>query len=133
LAVDVHVGARVRMRRRYLGVSQQALAGRLGITFQQVQKYERGANRISASKLYDIARILEAPVSHFFEGLAEPVSGGGGPGVQIQAREESIGEFLHSAEGLELARAFSRLSPARLRRQVLDLVLAMTEDQRAPG
>jgi transcriptional regulator with XRE-family HTH domain len=128
MAVDMHVGARVRMRRRFLGVSQQALAARLGITFQQVQKYERGANRVSASKLYDIARALEAPVTYFFEGLDETAPHPPAPG-DARTLEQSIGDFLRSAEGVELAEAFSRLGRARLRRQVLDLVRTIAEEQ----
>jgi transcriptional regulator with XRE-family HTH domain len=73
--VDMHVGGRVRMRRKLMGVSQEQLAESLGLTFQQVQKYERGANRVSASKLYEIARTLQVPVSFFFDGLADPMSG----------------------------------------------------------
>ena len=69
--IDLHVGARIRMRRRLLGVSQERLAEALGLTFQQVQKYERGANRVSASKLYEIARTLQTPVTYFFDGLAD--------------------------------------------------------------
>ena len=72
--VDIHVGGRVRLRRRMLGLSQERLAGALGLTFQQVQKYERGSNRISASKLYEIARFLSAPVAYFFEGLSDPTT-----------------------------------------------------------
>jgi transcriptional regulator with XRE-family HTH domain len=127
LAVDMHVGARVRMRRKFLGISQQALAAQLGITFQQVQKYERGANRVSASKLYEIARALEAPVSFFFEGLAETSAPRRAP-QRVEALEQSIGGFLQSEEGLELASAFARLAPGRLRRQVLDLVRAIAEE-----
>jgi transcriptional regulator with XRE-family HTH domain len=130
LAVDMHVGARVRMRRRFLGVSQQALAARLGITFQQVQKYERGANRVSASKLYEIARSLETPISFFFEGLAEPITDKRRP-RDIEAQEESIGDFLHSPEGMELVKAFCRVPHARLRRQVLDLVRTLSEVESA--
>src|SRR5215472_8542656 len=74
--VDLHVGGRVRMRRKMLGISQERLADALGLTFQQVQKYERGANRISASKLYEIARFLSAPIAYFFEGLADPTTSG---------------------------------------------------------
>src|SRR3954464_8804994 len=73
--VDMHVGGRVRMRRKLLGVSQEQLADSLGLTFQQVQKYERGANRVSASKLYEIAKTLQVPVSFFFDGLADPMDG----------------------------------------------------------
>jgi transcriptional regulator with XRE-family HTH domain len=72
--VDLHVGGRIRMRRKVLGVSQERLAEALGLTFQQVQKYERGANRVSASKLYEIARFLAAPIAYFFEGLADPTT-----------------------------------------------------------
>src|SRR3954468_5429255 len=73
--VDLHVGARIRMRRKLLGVSQERLADQLGLTFQQVQKYERGANRVSASKLYEIARALQTSVAYFFEGLASTENG----------------------------------------------------------
>src|SRR5271163_5343803 len=76
--VDLHVGARIRLRRRMQGVSQEKLADALGLTFQQVQKYERGANRVSASKLYEIATALQAPVSYFFDGLADPSEDGVG-------------------------------------------------------
>ncbi|HEY5411985.1 MAG TPA: helix-turn-helix transcriptional regulator, partial [Caulobacteraceae bacterium] len=98
--VDVHVGCRIRMRRRFLGMTQQALAGCLNLTFQQVQKYERGANRVSASKLYEIARALSVPTPYFFEGLAET-----GSAAQDEARgaELSIREFLMTSEGQELA------------------------------
>src|SRR5436305_1057993 len=93
VAVDLHVGCRIRMRRRFLGISQQALAAQLRITFQQVQKYERGANRVSASKLYEIARALSTPVSYFFEGLSEPLTEAGGS-REVQALEQSIRDFL---------------------------------------
>ena len=84
--VDLHVGARIRLRRRMQGVSQEKLADALGLTFQQVQKYERGANRVSASKLYEIAAALRAPVAYFFDGLADPtgdeLDGAAGGGVR---------------------------------------------------
>jgi transcriptional regulator with XRE-family HTH domain len=114
------------MRRKFLGVSQQSLAAKLGITFQQVQKYERGANRVSASKLYEIARVLDAPVSYFFDGLEETSD----PSERnsLEALERSIGEFLQSDEGAELAEVFSRLDRARLRRQVLELVRAIADE-----
>lgn len=123
--VDLHVGGRVRMRRKMLGVSQERLAEALGLTFQQVQKYERGANRISASKLYDIARFLAVPVSYFFEGLSDPtVSGGASDG----SSEQFVHDFLMTPEGLELAAAFPRIRKPRLRRRILDLVRAVTEE-----
>ena len=120
--VDVHVGARIRMRRRFLGLTQQTLAESLGLTFQQVQKYERGANRVSASKLYDIARALQAPVPYFFEGLADT---GSEEADAARGAERSIREFLMTAEGQELATLYPRIGPSRLRRQVLELVRAI--------
>ena len=123
--VDLHVGARVRMRRRLRGVSQEKLADSLGLTFQQVQKYERGANRISASKLYEIAASLQTPVGYFFEGLADPADVEGGEG----GSEQVVHDFLMTAEGLELASLFPRLRRGRLRRRFLDLVRAIVEDE----
>src|ERR1700749_3490946 len=105
--VDRHVGARIRMRRRIQGVSQEKLADALGLTFQQVQKYERGANRVSASKLYEIAAALKAPVAYFFDGLADPTSNQSaehGP-----SDEQTVHTFLMTAEGLELAKLFPSL------------------------
>ena len=121
--VDLHVGSRVRMRRKILGVSQQRLADSLGLTFQQVQKYERGANRISASKLYAMATTLQAPVSYFFEGLAEPQAGV--PGEAGDASTLAVQSFLNTPEGLELAALFARLGRGAVRRQVLNLVRAV--------
>ena len=125
--VDLHVGGRVRMRRKMLGVSQERLAEALGLTFQQVQKYERGANRISASKLYEIARFLSAPIAYFFEGLGDPaVSGSVGAD---DASEQHVHGFLMTSEGLELAAAFPRITRARLRRRILDLVRALADEE----
>ena len=103
--VDLHVGGRIRMRRRILGVSQEKLAEALGLTFQQVQKYERGANRVSASKLYEIAKTLQAPITYFFEGLADPVSSD----PDEEHSEQAMHDFLMTAEGLELASLFPRI------------------------
>ena len=128
LAVDMHVGARIRMRRRFLGISQQSLAAQLGITFQQVQKYERGANRVSASKLYEVACALNTPVTYFFEGLADPLAGTGEP-KQVQAMEQSIGAFLQSSEGVELASMFARVDRPRTRRMILDLVRTLADEE----
>jgi len=128
LAVDMHVGARIRMRRRFLGISQQSLAAQLGITFQQVQKYERGANRVSASKLYEVACALNTPVTYFFEGLADPLVGTGEP-KQVQALEQSIGAFLQSSEGVELASMFARVDRPRTRRMILDLVRTLADEE----
>jgi transcriptional regulator with XRE-family HTH domain len=115
------------MRRKMLGVSQERLAEALGLTFQQVQKYERGANRISASKLYDIARFLSAPISYFFEGLTDPSQGSGVE--HDSSSEQHVHGFLMTSEGLELAAAFPRIIRSRLRRRILDLVRALSEEE----
>ncbi|ALL14478.1 helix-turn-helix domain-containing protein [Caulobacter henricii] len=125
--VDLHVGGRVRMRRKLLGVSQEQLAESLGLTFQQVQKYERGANRVSASKLYEIAKTLQVPVSFFFDGLADPMGGSEADEVGLHA-ERVVQEFLTTPEGIELAEVFPRIGRGKVRRQVLDLVRAMADD-----
>lgn len=121
--IDLHVGARVRMRRKFLGKSQSELADALGLTFQQVQKYERGFNRISASKLYDTARVLLVPVGYFFEGFGEAESA-----LNESESEQAIHGFLMTTEGIELAEAFPRIQAGRLRRKVLDLVRALADD-----
>ena len=124
--VDLYVGARLRIRRKVLGLSQTQLAEALGITFQQVQKYERGANRISASKLYEAARLLQSPVAYFFEGLDETTFADQDDGVA-----QRMIQFVATPEGLELASLFPRLNDRRLRRRVVDLVKAMVDDDPA--
>ena len=126
--IDKHVGSRVRMRRMMLGMSQEKLGDALGLTFQQVQKYERGANRVSASKLYQAARALQTPISYFFEGLAEP-DGEGGAGAD--SAERAVGDFLNTPEGLELAAVFPKIRDAGVRRQMLELVRAMVRAEAA--
>jgi transcriptional regulator with XRE-family HTH domain len=124
--VDLHVGARIRLRRRMQGVSQEKLADALGLTFQQVQKYERGANRVSASKLYEIAAALRAPIGYFFDGLADPA---GDEGAAARPNDEqTVHAFLMTAEGLELARLFPLVPRGQVRRRLLDLLRAMTDD-----
>jgi transcriptional regulator with XRE-family HTH domain len=120
--VDLHVGARVRIRRKALGVSQEKVAHALGLTFQQVQKYERGTNRISASKLFEIANFLEVPVAYFYEGL-EGVTDAKGAET---AAERHVHDFLMSAEGLELASLLPRLK-GKQRRRILELVRTLAE------
>ncbi len=122
--VDLHVGARVRTRRKFLGLSQSDLADGIGLTFQQVQKYERGTNRISASKLHETARILKTSVGYFFEGYgaSEAVDG-----LPVDDNEYHVHEFLMTAEGIELAQAFPRVRNPKHRRRLLDLVRALGE------
>lgn len=117
--IDRHVGLRIRMRRKELGISQERLAESIGLTFQQVQKYERATNRVSASKLWEMARALRTSVAYFYDGL-EP----GG----ATSQPEPVQEFLLSNEGLELAQIFPRIRQPRVRRKILDLVKAMAEE-----
>lgn len=118
--VDVHVGARVRMRRMLIGMSQEKLGESLGLTFQQVQKYEKGSNRIGASRLYQIGSVLGVPIEFFFEGLErDQASDGAGHGASFDT------ELLSSAEGIQLNSAFFAISDPRLRKRLLDLVKAM--------
>jgi transcriptional regulator with XRE-family HTH domain len=120
--IDKHVGSRVRMRRMMLGMSQEKLGNNLGLTFQQVQKYEKGTNRIGASRLQQISHILQVPVSFFFEGA---------PTVNATARPDELSEapspayvfdFLATSDGLALTKAFMRISDSKLRRRIVDLV-----------
>jgi transcriptional regulator with XRE-family HTH domain len=122
--VDLHVGARIRMRRKILGVSQERLAEDLGLTFQQIQKYERGANRVSASKLYEIAKSLQSSVGYFFEGLADTT----GEGV-AEGGEPFVHDFLMTSEGLELAGLFPKITRPKVRRRILELVRSMAEEE----
>jgi transcriptional regulator with XRE-family HTH domain len=123
-SVDVHVGGRVRVRRRLIHMTQETLADLIDVTFQQVQKYERGSNRISASKLFAIAEALEVPISYFFEGLDEPY----GEADLAEGSEHNIQSFLRTTEGLELARLFPRIARGPLRRRILELVRAAAMD-----
>jgi transcriptional regulator with XRE-family HTH domain len=122
--IDKHVGARVRMRRIILGMSQEKLADTLGVTFQQVQKYEKGTNRIGASRLQEISKSLQVPPSFFFDGAPT-----GGVPTELGFREEAaaafVTDFLSTAEGLQLNKAFSRIHDAKVRRKILELVVAL--------
>ncbi len=119
--VDIKVGANIRKRRKEMGLTQQNLAESIGLTFQQVQKYERGSNRVSASMLFEIARTLKMPPAYFFE---EAVS----DAEDIGPLEANVGKFLQSGEGVELAQWFPKLTPAR-RRAVVTLVRSMLPEQ----
>jgi transcriptional regulator with XRE-family HTH domain len=133
-SVDAHVGSRVRLRRMLIGMSQEKLGELLGLTFQQVQKYEKGANRIGASRLYDIATILGVPVSYFFDDLSGEHgvrrSNGQSSAVDIEAGPYMM-EFLSSAEGFQLVRAFTKITDPRVRKRMLDLVKSLTGDEEA--
>ena len=119
--VDVHVGKRVRHRRWMVGMTQQQLAGKVGIKFQQIQKYETGMNRISASRLWDIAEALGVSISFFFEGLAEDVNA-----TEIE-KNGVPGDILADKEALELVRSYYQI-PEGQRRRLFDLARAISED-----
>ncbi|KQV30794.1 transcriptional regulator [Rhizobium sp. Root1203] len=126
-AIDIYVGSRVRMRRQLLGLSQERLAEQIGVTFQQVQKYEKGVNRIGASRLQRIAEVLSASPSYFFEqDPSEPLSLAG---LDMTIATDPVAEFLHSKEGLALNRAFIKITDALLREKIVALVKAMAQSQ----
>jgi transcriptional regulator with XRE-family HTH domain len=119
--VDKHVGSRVRMRRMMLGMSQEKLGNSLGLTFQQVQKYEKGTNRIGASRLQQISHILQVPVSFFFEG-APAVAGARVEGMSEAPSPAYVSDFLATSDGLALTKAFMRIADSKLRRRIVELV-----------
>lgn len=121
--IDVHVGRRVRLRRKELGISQERLAVGLDLTFQQIQKYERGSNRISASKLYEIARLLRVPVAFFFDGLDDPASPGGDN--YVYAWSGVLEELLAEPNGKALAEAFLGIRRRSVRKSLTDLARAI--------
>ncbi len=120
--IDKHVGSRVRMRRMMLGMSQEKLGDALGLTFQQVQKYEKGTNRIGASRLQQIAQILQVQVSFFFEGAPNISSASRPDGFSEAASPAYVSDFLASSDGLALTKAFMKIEDSKLRRRIVDLV-----------
>ncbi len=132
--MDIHVGSRVRLRRMMKGMSQDKLGEELGLTFQQVQKYEKGVNRIGASRLYDISRILEVPVQFFYDDFGASANGNmiGFAEDKQPEYEGEKGDFfatLATPEGMQLSRAFSRINDPQVRRRVLELVKALAEEE----
>ncbi len=131
--IDVHVGARLRMRRVLQGMSQENLGERLDLTFQQVQKYEKGANRVSASRLYQIGEILKVPVEFFFEGLPDPSTSGGTEGFAEVSSEAPLMDFLSSSEGIQLNKAFAEIRGSEVRRKLIELARAIVVQQKTPS
>lgn len=129
--VDKHVGSRVRMRRVLVGMSQERLGEALGLTFQQVQKYEKGTNRIGASRLQQISNILGMPVEFFFEGAPSTTAAESVTGFQEVSDTPYVADFLASNEGVQLNRAFLRIRDPKLRRRVVDLVNAISGEDAA--
>jgi transcriptional regulator with XRE-family HTH domain len=122
--IDVHVGSRIRLRRNMLGLSQEKLGENLGITFQQIQKYEKGTNRVGASRLQAISAILNVPVSFFFE----DAPGSNPVGQEGFAEATYVVDFLNSNEGVQLTRAFTKISDPKVRRKIIDLVKSLAAD-----
>ena len=125
--IDIHVGSRIRLRRTMLGMSQEKLGESLGITFQQIQKYEKGTNRVGASRLQNISNILNVPVSFFFED-APGDSGTTASGFAEASSSNYVVDFLSSSEGLQLNRAFVKISDAKVRRKIVELVKALAAE-----
>ncbi len=120
-SVDVHVGSRIRMRRMMVGMSQEKLGESMGVTFQQIQKYEKGSNRVGAGRLHKLAQVLTVPIGYFYEDA--PIEQGQlQPGFAESGGEGYITEFLGTREGIELNRAFLRITDPKTRRRIVDLV-----------
>ena len=139
--VDGHVGVRIRLRRTLMGMSQERLGDALGLTFQQVQKYERGVNRVGASRLFDLSRVLDVPISFFFDDMPAPMAGAaaatGGLGSRrmfgFADAQDSLGggladELLNRRETLELVRAYYKITDAGVRKRVFDLIKSMATE-----
>jgi transcriptional regulator with XRE-family HTH domain len=128
--MDTHVGSRVRLRRMLLGMSQEKLGEHLGLTFQQVQKYEKGINRIGASRLYELAQVLGVPVQFFYDDAPAQAQAGLAlvSGFAETPSETYAVDFLGSREGLELNKAFARITDPRVRRSIVELVRSIAGD-----
>jgi transcriptional regulator with XRE-family HTH domain len=140
--IDAHVGARIRLRRTLLGMSQERLGEALGLTFQQVQKYERGVNRVGASRLFDLSRVLDVPISFFFDDMPEPLAatyGGQGPALGSRrsygfadSQDSFPGgggeEAMNRRETLELVRAYYRITDPAVRKRVFELIKSLVPE-----
>jgi transcriptional regulator with XRE-family HTH domain len=123
--VDAHVGHRVRLRRMLIGMSQERLGELLGLTFQQVQKYEKGINRIGAGRLFEVSGILGVPINFFYDDVQPATTAGG---FAETDEPPPVMEFLSSGEGLQLSLAFMRIKDAKVRRRILDLVRSLANE-----
>ena len=128
-SVDAHIGVRVRTRRMLIGMSQERLGELLRITFQQVQKYERGSNRVSASRLFDLAKVLGVTTGYFYDGLVERIEPAIPGFAETNDDELSMNAFLVTREGIELNRAFQRITDPPKRRAVVELVRSMSGEE----
>ncbi len=129
--IDIHVGSRIRLRRTLLGMSQERLGEALGLTFQQVQKYERGVNRVGASRLFDLSRVLDVPISFFFDDLPESLASTYGSHLNrrgtgySEMQDGFTDDALNRRETLELVRAYYRITDPAVRKRVFDLIKSM--------
>ena len=121
-SVDTHVGERLRLRRKLMGISQSELAERLGLTFQQIQKYEKGANRISAGRLYRLAEPLSVPPSYFFDGMKSEIALPPNTAISPRGFDSIPDDVMNSAETLALVRGYYALHSSLLRRRIFDLI-----------
>jgi transcriptional regulator with XRE-family HTH domain len=136
--IDIHVGSRIRLRRTLMGMSQERLGEALGLTFQQVQKYERGVNRVGASRLFDLSRVLDVPISFFFDDMPEPLAHNYGTQTASLAGRRTLGfadaqdafvdDSFSRRETLELVRAYYRITDASVRKRVFDLIKSLTPE-----
>lgn len=137
--VDAHVGARIRLRRNLLGMSQERLGEALGLTFQQVQKYERGANRVGASRLFILSKILDVPVGFFFDDMNAGLSGNHDAGTTVQvgsidqSRDLAELNMLHGGEAVVMARAYFRIIDPAVRKQLLSLIKSISLVENSGG
>jgi transcriptional regulator with XRE-family HTH domain len=129
--IDRHVGSRVRMRRILLGMSQEKLGDALGLTFQQIQKYEKGTNRIGASRLQQISTTLNVPPAFFFEGA--DAAGSSELAIGEETSSSYVLDFIATTEGLNLNKAFARIQDSKVRKRIIDLVASLAEEKPAPG
>lgn len=126
--IDVHVGKRVRLRRTMLGLSQEKLGDSLGITFQQIQKYEKGSNRIGASRLQQLSEILKTPISFFFEDTPDTEKAIAS-GMSEADSPNYIVDFLSTSEGLQLYKAFANIKDPKVRKKIIDLVRSLSDEE----
>lgn len=126
--IDVHVGARIRLRRTLLGMSQQKLGDAIGLTFQQVQKYERGTNRVGSSRMFELARVLDVPVSYFFEEMGSDVAARGRQhafGIASESPASASADPMTKRETLELVRAYYKITDAKVRKRLFEMTKAL--------
>jgi transcriptional regulator with XRE-family HTH domain len=126
--IDVHVGGRVRLRRTMLGMSQDKLADSLGLTFQQIQKYEKGVNRIGASRVFEMSRILGVPIQFFFDDYDAETGRSYGFAEAGPDDGAAMMELLNSPEGVQLCKHFASITDPKIRKRVLELVKSLSDD-----